>query len=81
MGQSSDPLSEAERRLDLQAAAEHLPDDLRGLCDVLATDTASSACRSQNRSRADLYRRLSEVRLRFGAAGLAPPETLRRRRE
>lgn len=73
MGQSSDPLREAECRLDLQAAAEHLPDDLRGLCDVLATDTASGACRSQKRSRADLYRRVREVRLRFRAAGLAAP--------
>ena len=73
MGQSSDPLLEAERRLDLRAAAQLLPDRLRGLCDALTADTASGACRSQNRSRADLYRCLRELRLRFRAAGLAGP--------
>ncbi len=73
MGQSSDPLREAERRLDLRAAAQLLPDHLRGLCDALRANTASGACRSQNRSRADLYRCLRELRLRFRAAGLAGP--------
>ena len=73
MGQPSDPLREVERRLDLRAAAQLLPDRLRGLCDALTADTASGACRSQNRSRADLYRCLREVRLRFRAAGLASP--------
>ena len=73
MGQSSDPLLEAERRLDLRTAAQLLPDRLRGLCDALTADTASGACRSQNRSRADLYRCLRELRLRFRAAGLAGP--------
>ncbi len=73
MGQTSDPLRDVERRLDLRAAAQLLPDRLRGLCHALATDTASGACRSQNRSRADLYRCLHEIRLRFRAAGLAGP--------
>jgi hypothetical protein len=73
MGQSSDPLLETEGRLDLRAAAQLPPDRLRGLCDALIGDTASGACRSQNRSRADLYRRLRELRLRFRAAGLAGP--------
>lgn len=71
MGQSSDPLGDVERRLDLRAAAQLLPDRLRGLCDALTANTASGACRSQNRSRADLYRCLREIRLRFRAAGLA----------
>lgn len=70
MGQCSDPLLETERRLDLQIAAGQLPDDLHGLCNALATGTASGACRSQKRSRADLYRRVREVRLRFRATGL-----------
>ena len=71
MGRSPDPLRDVERRLDLRAAAQLLPDRLRGLCDALTANTASGACRSQNRSRADLYRRLREIRLRFRAAGLA----------
>lgn len=73
MGQPSDPLREAERRLDLRAAAQLLPDRLRGLCDALTADTASGACRSLNRSRAEIYRCLRELRLRFRAAGLASP--------
>lgn len=73
MGQSSDPLLEAERRLDLQAAAQLLPDRLRGLCEALTVGTVNDACRSQNRSRADLYRCLHEIRMRFRAAGLAGP--------
>jgi hypothetical protein len=71
MGQCSDPLLETERRLDLKAAVQLLPDRLRGLCDALATDTAKGACRSQERSRADHYRCRREIGLRFRAAGLA----------
>jgi DNA-directed RNA polymerase specialized sigma24 family protein len=73
MGHASDPFRETERRLDLRAAAQLLPDRLRGLCDALTGDTASGASRSQNRSRAEIYRCLREVRLRFRAAGLASP--------
>ena len=73
MGQCTDPILKTERRLDLRVATRRLPDDLQCLCDALAVDTAAGACRSQNRSRADLYRRIREVRLRFRAAGLVGP--------
>lgn len=70
MGQDGDAFLDAERRLDLISAAGELPEDLRDLCGALATETAAGVCRSQKRSRADLYRRLREVRLRFRMAGL-----------
>lgn len=73
MGQPSDPFLEAERRLDLRAAVQLLPDRLRGLCDALATDTAKATYRSRKRSRADHYRCRREIGLRFRAAGLASP--------
>lgn len=70
MGQDCDPYLDAARRLDLGAAADQLPADLRALCRALSADTAVGVCRSQDRSRADFYRRLREVRLRLRMAGL-----------
>lgn len=70
MGQETDAFGRTERCLDLISAAGDLSEDLRNLCAALSTETAAGVCRSRRKSRADLYRRVRDVRLRFRMAGL-----------
>ena len=70
-GQPSDAAAICERRLDLSSAAAALDVRDHTLCAALSASPVQEAARRCAMSRASLYRRIAEMRLRMLAAGIA----------
>ena len=64
------PASSINLAIDLNAAVDQLPEELRRFCEILGSDSPSDARRKAGMSRATFFRRLAEVRSRFQKAGL-----------
>jgi len=69
-GQPTDAAAALERRLDLERAAACIDRQDHDLCTALSAGPMCDAVRSAPSSRATIYRRVGEIRLRLLAAGI-----------
>ena len=72
MGSPTDPIAALEARLSINRALNTLSPEHIGLCAELAIGSIGREGAESGPSRATLYRRLHEVRLRLLAAGIGP---------